>query len=167
MELVHRLHRPVVEADNHITSLKASFRRWRIWHDVANQCPFGPLETKLLGNLRGDGLDEDPNVPPYDLALLYKLFHDTAGHVDGYGKPYSATAAKDSGIDTDDLAPEIQERAPRVARIDGGVGLNVVFVMGKADARATRGADYADRYRLVKPEGAPNGYRPLAYGGFV
>ena len=49
----------------------------------------------------------------------------------GIAKPMPLrAAAADGGVHPDDLAPQVEERAAGVARVDGGVGLEEVVVAG-------------------------------------
>ena len=56
----------------------------------------------------------------------------------------------------------VDQRAAGIARIDRGVGLDEVFVVGEADVGAARRADDAGGDRLAELERAADGQHPLA-----
>ena len=47
--------------------------------------------------------------------------------VDGNGEPDVLGVAADGGVDADELAQHVEQRPPRIARVDAGVGLDQVF----------------------------------------
>ena len=72
----------------------------------------------------GDGHAE---VAAGDLALL-ELRQEALGGVDRRGEADALrAAAADGGVDADDLAVDVEQRAAGVAEVDGGVGLDEVL----------------------------------------
>ena len=51
---------------------------------------------------------------------------------------YAAALAEDAGVDADQLAAAVDQRAAGVAGIDGGVGLDEVLVVGEPDVGRVR-----------------------------
>ena len=68
----------------------------------------------------------------------------------------------DGGIDTDNFAVQIEQRAARVAGIDRCVRLNEIFVAREIDILPADPADYAERDRPIESERIPHGEHPLA-----
>ena len=79
--------------------------------------------------------DLDAETAADDPALLLELDDDLLGDVGGDGEADADVAAAagearghDAGVDADDLAPHVDERAAAVAAVDGRVGLDEVLV---------------------------------------
>ena len=92
----------------------------------------GVLELELLGQRRREVLDHDAEVAAGDLAVFDEALHHVAGEVDGNGEAdalVAAAAAEDGGVDADQPAVGVHERAAGVAGIDGGVGLDEILVV--------------------------------------
>jgi len=70
-------------------------------------------------------------------------------------KADSLSEVDDGRIDADDFAPQIEERAARVAGIDGGVRLNEVFVAREIDVLTADAADDSQRNRSIEANGFP------------
>jgi hypothetical protein len=138
--------------------------RRRIVHDVGDQRAVRRLELQRLGDLRRHLLDVDAEPAANDLSLLLELRDELLGEIDGDREAdadVAARAAVDGGVDADHLALEVHEGAARVARVDGGVGLNEVVVAALAD-EATLGADDAGRDRVAQAEGIADREDPVA-----
>ena len=126
--------------------------------------PLGSLSAEALGELGRQRLDGHAEPAARHLALGRQLRVDPLGHVDGDGEAdadIAAGAREDRAVDADDLARHVDERAARVARVDGGVGLEEVVEGALAD-RAPLGADDARRHRLLEAEGRADGQHPVA-----
>src|SRR5262249_13776332 len=101
-----------------------------------------------------------------DRAVLDELIHHAVRHVDRDGESdadVAAAARENGGVDADQLAPEIDERAPRVAGGDGGVRLDEVLVPIGIDARAGEAADDSRGHRVLKPERIADGDHKIAH----
>jgi hypothetical protein len=70
------------------------------------------------------------------VSALLELGKDLFGHVDRHREADRVRLRVDRGVDADHLAREVQQRTARVARIDGGVGLDEVVVGPLADVPA-------------------------------
>ena len=84
--------------------------------------------------------------------------------LDGNGKAdtlisAAAAVADDSGVDADEFAAGVHQRAAGISGIDGGIGLNEVLVVVRAldvESPAAGGADDAHRDCLADPEWITN-----------
>ena len=70
--------------------------------------------------------------------------------------------ADDRGVDADQLAAQVDQRAARIARIDRGVGLDEVLVAFDAEAAAAERADDARGHGLAEAEGIADGDHEIA-----
>ena len=59
------------------------------------------------------------------------------------------------------LAAGVDQRAARVSRVDGGVGLDEVFVGGDTEIVTADGAHDPERDRMAELERVANGQHPL------
>jgi len=76
--------------------------------------------------------EPDSRLAAADFAMFHNLIRDRADHVYRDRKPHAGIGvgrAKEGRIDADELAAEIDQRATRISRIDGCIGLNEVFVL--------------------------------------
>ena len=106
----------------------------------------------------------EPQVAADDAAVLHELRHDPPGHVDRDGEADPLRRLDDRGVDADDPAPAVEQRAAAVARIERGVGLDHVVdeVAGDAPQAAAQGADHPGGHRRVEAERAADGDHELA-----
>ena len=108
-----------VELEDEVAALEAGFVRRAFGRHVADQRAGGVLELELLGQGGGDVLDHDAQVTAGDMAVLDEAVHDVAGEVDGDGEAdalVAAAAAQNGGVDADEPAVGVHQRAARVAR---------------------------------------------------
>src|SRR5262249_4740675 len=64
---------------------------------------------------------------------------------------------QDGGVDSDQLTAQVDERAARIAGVDGGIRLDEVLVAVRIDARAGQAADDPRGDRVLQPEGIADG----------
>src|SRR5271165_4388525 len=86
--------------------------------------------------------------------------------VGGHGKANALIAARagvDGGVDADYLAIHVDQRAARVARVNGGVGLDERLELAPGNDVAALGGDDACGYGFLKAEGAADGENPVAH----
>src|SRR5882762_6666362 len=100
-------------------------------------------------------------------AVGHQVVGDALRAVDGNGEADAGGGAAgrvNGGIDADDFAARIDERATGIAAVDGGVGLNgFVDEGGLAGLHgAANGADYAGGERALEAEGIADGENLLA-----
>ncbi len=90
---------------------------------------------------------------------------DLASHVGGDGEAdtdVAATPGEECGVDTDQLAAQIDQRPARIAGVDGGIGLDEVLEAGATDTAATEGTDNTAGHRLTQTERVPDGDHEVA-----
>ena len=96
-----------------------------------------------ISGLRSRHLDAEAAAAHF--AELHDLVEDRARHVRRHGEAdadVAAGRADDRGVDPDQLAAQVHERAAGVARVDRGVGLDEVLVaFGREPAAAERADD--------------------------
>ena len=103
--------------------------------------------------------------PPHLMAAAFGGGHHHPHHVGGNGKAdalRTARAREDRGVDADQPAGKIDQRAAGIARIDGGVGLDEELVVGNADLGARQRRDDAVRHGLPDAEGIADGQHHVA-----
>ena len=152
--------------EHDVAVLEAGLVGGASWHDVADERAAGILEFEFFGQRGGDVLDHDAQVAAGDATVAYEAVHDVAGEVGGDGEAdalVAAGAAEDGGVDADEAALNIHERAAGVAGVDGGVGLDEVFVVFDAEVAAAGGADDAGGDGLADAEGVADGEHDVAY----
>ncbi len=92
--------------------------------------------------------------------MLEQALHDRPGHVGGNREAdalITTGAGEDRGVDPDQLALHVDQRTARVARVDRGVGLDEVLVVGDADVGPALGRDDPHRHRLPHSERVADG----------
>src|SRR6185312_8440722 len=91
-----------------------------------------------------------------DAAGLKDAFHHAAGEVNRHGETNSliaTSATKDGGVEADEPAFGINQRAAGISGIDGGVGLDEVLDVFDAEPTASDRAGNAHGYGLADAEG--------------
>src|SRR5271165_3559428 len=86
--------------------------------------------------------------------------------VGGHGKANALIAARagvDGGVDADHLAIHVDQRAARVAGVNGGVGLDERLELAPGDDVASLGGDDAGGHGFLETEGAAHGEHPVAH----
>ena len=71
-------------------------------------------------------LTRDADVAARDLPVANQSRHDELGGVARYGKAQALRRQDDGGVDADDFAARVDQRAAAVAGVEGGVGLDHV-----------------------------------------
>src|ERR1700741_2641709 len=122
-----------VELGYDVAPLQPGFRAWTVVLHVANQCSLLRRNVESLSEVRCDFLNPYANVSAHHFPVLQNLIHHMLGHVDGNGEADTLITArasgKNRGVDSDQLATNIQQCASGVPGIDGGVGLNEILVV--------------------------------------
>src|SRR6185312_12125419 len=78
-----------------------------------------------------------------------------------------ARATNDHRVDADHLARQVDERTARVARVDAGVGLQVILDLIGMHATTTLAAQHTCRQRVVETERRADRQNPVAYAQFA
>ena len=124
--------------------------------DARDQGAGRALESEALGDLRRHRLQPGAEPRPLDRAAAAAGGgHHHPHHVGGDGEADALRAAgarKDRGVDADELAAMIDQRAAGIAGIDGGVGLDEELVVGDADLGARQRRDDAVGHGLADAE---------------
>jgi hypothetical protein len=92
-----------------------------------DRCSLGLAQTEGLGQFLGHLLDDDADATPADLAAGAQLRLHLHRDIDrnGKGDAHEATrTAVDLRVDADHLALHVEQRAARIAGIDGDIGLD-------------------------------------------
>ncbi len=95
--------------------------------------------------------------------------YDLFGHINRDSEPDADTSSgpgENGSIDSDYLSSAVQEGASAVSRVDGGIGLDEIFVRSGPDMPVL-GADNARCYGVIKAKGVSHGNDPVAYFKFV
>ena len=117
-------------------------------------------EPEALAEVGSEAEDRDAERAAAHLAELDQLLHHVLDHVRGNGEANAHVAAglrQDRGVDADQLAAQVDQRAARVARVDGRIGLDEVLVTLWVDAGAASGTDDPGGDGVLQPEGIADG----------
>ena len=126
-----------------------------------------PAQADGFGNFFADLLNLHPNAPARDTASTAQLIRHTNSFVDRNGKRNALEAARagvNLAVDADHLTAHIDERAARVAGVDGHVGLDERQVVAGV---ALLGADDACCDGVFQAERRADGHDPLAHAHAV
>ena len=130
-------------------------------------------QAELLGDVGGERIGGDADEAARDGAGLDQAVHDAAREIDRDGEADADVAVRsgeDGGVDADEPAAGVDERAAGVARVDGGVGLDEILVAGDlvedADAPAG-GGDDAHGDGLADAERVADGEDHVAHAELV
>src|SRR5262249_58449745 len=112
-------------------------------HDLRYNIADHTRQTERVRDVGRHGVHAHAELAALHRAEADELIHDAARHVHGDGEAdadIAAAAREDRGIDPDQLAVQVDERAAGIARIDGSVGLDEVVVAVGVDSRARQTA---------------------------
>ena len=150
-----------IELDDHVTRLDAGLGGWGIGFHGRDQRTLSLAQADGFGNVLGDLPDLHADAPSRDLAGGAQLVADAHGLVDRNREadPHETAGTRiDLAVDAHDLAAHVQQRAARVAGIDGHIGLDEGQIVSRV---ALLGADDACGDRVVEAEGRSDGHHPL------
>jgi len=156
--------------DDHVAVLQARLVSRASGNDVVDERAAGVRELERFGQRRGDILNHDAQVAAADMAVFDQAIHDVAGEIRGDGKTnalVAAGAAVDGGVDADEPALHVHQRAAGIARVDGRIGLDEVLVFFDAEVAPARGADNAGGDGLAHAEGIADGQHKVAHLDFI
>src|SRR5205823_3099578 len=86
---------------------------------------------------------------------------DVPQHVGGDGEAEATVQPVDERVHSDDVTVQVQERTAGVAGVNGGVGLDVIFVLGHAEAVPVLRGNDALSERVILFEGHADGETQL------
>ena len=130
----------------------------------------GGLLAERLGKLLGQRLHLHAEPAANNLAVFDDRFHHLQRklHRDGESDALrTAGLGNDGGVDADQVASCIHQRAARVATVDRSIGLDEVLVGVEAQLVATGGADDAHGDGLPDAEGVAYRQGDVAYANAV
>jgi len=125
-------------------------------------------KIECFGELAGYRNCLDTKESLVNAAVGHQIVSNAFGTVDRNGEADAGSGAGgrvDGGIDADDFAARIDQRAAGVAAVDGGVGLNGFIDEGGLAGLhgATDGANDASGQRALETEWIADGENFLAY----
>src|ERR1041385_3068553 len=166
-------HRLSIHRDDDIGGTKLRFGGWApLFNGSDDHAVADALgQVAVFGEIfERDNADAQPGADIF--AVTDQLVADFPGHVAGNGKPDSRVETTDEGIDADDFAVDVDERAAAVAGVDVGVGLDEVLVHGLAlaaadDGGATLGADVTEGDAVIEIEWRADGDGKFTHAGLA
>src|SRR5580704_11457548 len=123
-QVSHLLDVVTVEFDDDVARLDATGLGRALVVHAGYQRAVRRLDAQALGNIVSDLLDTHAEPTAPGLAELPKLIEHRHRGVGRHGEADADRAARrrdDRGVDADDFAIEIEQRAAGIAAIDGGV----------------------------------------------
>src|SRR5208283_4150937 len=118
-----------VESNDDVADFEASLRSRRVRLHFADDRSIRVLQVEELGVLRRYVGNAYPNVGVADLTVTHqgvdRGLHDLRWNGESHAREASR-GRDEEGVNADDLATSVDQRAPRVALIYGRVGLNVL-----------------------------------------
>src|SRR6516162_7006734 len=156
--------RGAVDRRDHVTGHDAGFGGRAIRLRLGDQRALRGLETEIVGDFGGDGLDLHADPAAADLAVVLELSNDRLHGRSGDGKGDAYRAARggeDGGIDTDHVAVDVEGRAAGIAFIDRRIDLNEVVVRTGPNV-ATSSRDDAGGHGAAEAERIADRDHPLA-----
>ena len=154
-----------VQLDDDVSGLDASLCSGTFGGDVTDKHAAGFVHSKCLRHGWSYVLNGGAEETADDMAVVHNLIHHALGKIHGNGKTHAlipAAAGKDRGVDADQFAFRVYERAARIAGVDSCVGLNEVFIVLDAKIGAARGAHDSHGDGLADAKGIADGEREIA-----
>lgn len=148
--------RRAIDSLHDVALLQPRLLRRRTTGNLRDQRPLIALLGRNIDSKIADGYAD---LAATNFAVLNKLLHDAAGHVDRHSESDSdVTPARrnDRRIDPDKLSPQVNQGAARISGINGCVGLDEVLIPLLAKAGSAEGADNSRSYGLTQAEGVPD-----------
>ena len=149
---------------DHVARLDAAGLGRALIVDAGDQRAARRLDAEAVGDVVGDLLNAHAEPAAPRLAVLAQLIDHRHRGVGRHRKADADRAAgrrDDRGVDADDFAVEVEQRAAGIAAIDGGVGLNVIVVGAGIDVAVAR-RDDAGGHRAAEAERIADGDDPFA-----
>src|SRR6266545_775547 len=125
----------VVHSHDRIARLDARPVRRLARLDRLNESSVERLQPERRRLVAVDVLDVDPEETARDLPFLPQLRKNALQRVDGHRETDVLSRTEHRGVDPDDFAVDVDERAAGVAGVDGSVGLDEILERtGRGDA---------------------------------
>ena len=160
------VHRLAVHFQHHVAGLEPRFIGGAFRQHIGDHHALAALHLEGAGQFLGEILNGHAEHPAAYFAVLDQLVHNVHRHVGGDGEADAHIAAgggEDGGVDTDQLAVEIDQRAAGVARVNGGVGLNKILVALDTQAGAAQRRHDTGGHRLTETEGVADGDHEITH----
>ncbi|MPN42954.1 hypothetical protein SDC9_190512 [bioreactor metagenome] len=116
-------HFAAVYSQDNVTGFQAGLVRGLPGQNVAHEGAFGLGKSEGLRAVFIQALDGHAHPAARDFPARPQGFDDFFRHVAGDGKADSLAVGDDGGVDADDFARHVDERAAAVAGVDRGVCL--------------------------------------------
>src|SRR6266404_942242 len=148
-----------IELDDNIAVSQASLFGGTLGRDITHKGAGRILELELRCQIRSNVLNHNPEIAAGYMTIFDQALHHVAGEVNGDGKANSlvpTAATEDGGINADQPAFSIDERATRVTGIDRGVRLDEVLVVKTDSPGSTGRAHDSRRDRLADAKRVPH-----------
>src|SRR5262249_20640333 len=140
--------RSAVDCRDYVTGHDPGFGGRTVRLRVGDQRSLRGLETEIVGDFGGDGLDLHADPAAADLTAVLELGDDRLHGRSGDGKGDAHRAARggeNGGIDTDHVAVDVEGRAAEIAFVDRRIDLDEGGV-GTGPDCATTGRDGTGRH---------------------
>jgi len=161
LELLSRGHLAAVHLDERVAARDAGGLGGALGIELGRH--HAAADAEVLRQLRGQVLDDeaDPGVP--HLAVGDQVLHHAPRAIDGDGEADALRLPVDGGVDADQLALDVEQRAARVPGVDRSVGLDEVGVSPVLVVqRAADRAHHAGGHRVREAEGVADRDHGLA-----
>ena len=158
--LVHPADRLAVDRDRDVAGVELGLLAGGAFVDAGDQDAVLGVDVRALAEIL-QGLEPEARPGAGHLPVLQDALdhvpHDRRGDREAQvvGAPHAA------GVDADNAAADVDERPARVARVDGGVGLDPEVVGRQVEVALDRGDDAAGD-RALEAVGCPHGHDELA-----
>ncbi len=173
MQGLGAVHALAVGRHHHVARLQPGCGGGRAGQHAGDQRTAGFAQAQALRDLRGQVLDFHAQRAAHHHALGDQLLDHVAGEVGGNGQAqadvagHAALRVEAGGIDADQLALQVDQRATGVARIDRRIGLDEVLVAQPADAAAAHRRNDTRGNGLAEAERVADGHHEVAYAQLV
>src|ERR1035437_553513 len=161
------VYRRAVDVQDDVTLFQASLLGRAVGGHVADQRAAHFRFMEGLGDGGRHFLSHHAQVCAGHLTVVDDLLHHIARHTHRDGKTDALIAfrsmGQDGGVDADQLAAVIDQRAARVAGVDRRIGLNEVFVVFDAQIGAAGSADDAHGDSFTHAKGIADGEHVVAH----
>ena len=134
----------LIDLDDNVADLKAGVLRRGFRLYASYQSAALDIAAQRLGRIGVDVCDYDTQQAATNFAEIQNLTHDRVRDLGGYREAdanVTAGTTDNRGVDTDELAVHVDECAARVARINGCIRLNKVFIAILTDAAPAQRTD--------------------------
>ncbi|EJK92634.1 hypothetical protein UUU_06200 [Klebsiella pneumoniae subsp. pneumoniae DSM 30104 = JCM 1662 = NBRC 14940] len=144
-----------VEGGDDIAGFNARFRGRRTWHYLADEGPALGIDFHRFRQLRVQFGAHNAELTAFHLAIFHHLLGQVFHHVARDSKTDTDVAAvrrQNGGVDTDQLAVEVHQRAAGVPAVNRRIGLDKVFVVFHVEAATAQRGDNPGGHGFAQTE---------------